>query len=67
MRIPDYCKCLWCNGTMVRRGATRIGFGINTFSLWCQNCGAIVIHAKDSSKTIDSFEITFSFQEESKK
>ena len=28
-------------------GATRMGAGVNSFSLWCDNCGAVVVHACD--------------------
>lgn len=64
MTIPNTCKCLWCNGTMERRGITQMGFGLNTFSLWCDKCGAIVIHVKHTSKKIKELNTEVKYQEE---
>lgn len=64
MRIPDTCKCLWCDGTMERRGVTQLGFGINTFSLWCTKCGAVNVHVTHTSKKIESLETKIKFKEE---
>lgn len=63
IKIPDECACMWCGGTMERRGITRVGSGVNTFSLWCQRCGAVVIHARDFNRKIESCDIQFNFEE----
>lgn len=63
VKIPNECDCLWCGGKMERRGVTRLGSGVNTFALWCSSCGAVVIHAHEYNRKIDSFEITFKMEE----
>ena len=63
MTIPDKCQCPWCNDTMERRGVTQLGFGLNTFSLWCNNCGAVVIHIRHSKKRIERIETDVKYKD----
>ena len=42
---------------MRRGGANRMGAGVNSFSLWCDNCGAVVVHACDFGKKITGYEV----------
>lgn len=39
-----------------------MGAGVNQFALWCDNCGAVTIHAKDFSRKIKGFSIEFNFE-----
>lgn len=63
VKIPNKCKCIWCGGTMERGGANYMGAGVNQFAMWCKNCGAVVIHAKDWRRKIKGFSINFEFEE----
>lgn len=36
-----------------------MGAGTNQFALWCENCGAVVIHAKNFYREISGFNIKF--------
>ena len=65
--IPNECDCIWCGSKMERRGANYMGSGVNQFVLWCDNCGAVVIHAKDFERKIDSVTCTFEFKDEEQK
>lgn len=47
VQIPNECTCIWCGSKMRLGGATRMGAGVNSFSLWCDNCGSVVVHACD--------------------
>ena len=38
-------------------GANRMGAGVNSFALWCDNCGAVVVHACDFGKKITGYEV----------
>ncbi len=62
--IPNKCTCMWCGGEMERRGITYMGAGTNTFALWCDNCGAVVIHSRNFDKKIRGFEIKWEYEEE---
>ena len=62
--IPDTTKCLWCGGEMQRKGSTHMGGGVNSFTLWCENCGAIAHHARDFHRKISSFDISYQFNNE---
>ena len=42
VQIPNECTCIWCGSKMRRGGANRMGAGVNSFALWCNNCGAAV-------------------------
>ena len=57
--MPNECDCIWCGSTMRRGGATYTGAGVNQCSLWCDKCGAVVIHAKDFGRKIEGFSIKF--------
>lgn len=59
VEIPNECKCIWCGETMKRGGANYMGAGVNQFALWCDNCGSVVIHAKEFGKKITSFTTKF--------
>ena len=61
VQIPNECKCMWCNGTMRRGGSTHLGAGVNQFTLWCEDCGAITIHAKNFGRKITGFSIQFDY------
>lgn len=61
VEIPNQCKCIWCGGEMERRGANYMGSGVNSFTMWCNNCGAIAHHARDFSRKISDFEIKYGF------
>ena len=63
VRIPNECDCIWCGSKMHRAGANYMGAGTNQFALWCENCGAVLIHAKNFSKKIDGFSINFTYKE----
>ena len=58
VRIPDTMPCPWCGKTMERKGATYIGSGINSYTLWCE-CGGIAHFAKDSDRPIHEIEILY--------
>ena len=46
------------DGSKMRRGgANRMGAGVNSFALWCDNCGAVVVHACDFGKKITGYEV----------
>lgn len=64
MTIPNTCDCIWCGSTMERKGPTYLGSGTNQFSLWCDNCGAVVIHAHNSARRITSIDMTFNCDKE---
>ena len=57
VQIPNECTCVWCGSKMKRGGAIRIGVGVNSFALWCDNCGAVVVHACDFGKKITGYEV----------
>lgn len=57
VQVPNECTCIWCGSKMRRGGANRMGAGVNSFALWCDNCGAVVIHACDFGKKITGYEI----------
>lgn len=59
VEIPNECDCIWCSGKMHRKGACYMGAGTNQFALWCENCGAVVIHAKNFYREISGFNIKF--------
>ena len=63
VEIPNESTCIWCGGNMHRGGGTFMGSGINSFTMWCENCGSITHHAKDSSRRISGFDIKFEFKE----
>lgn len=42
---------------MRRRDAIMMGTGVNSFALWCDNCGAVVIHACDFGKKITGYDV----------
>ncbi len=62
VQIPNECKCLWCGGNMERRGQCYMGGGVNQFALWCKDCGAVIIHAKNFGNKIRGFSIKFEFE-----
>lgn len=62
VRIPNECTCMWCGSKMERRGANYLGAGVNRFALWCDTCGAVVIHAKDFSRKIKGFSVKFDLE-----
>ena len=62
--IPNECNCIWCGGKMKRDGASYMGAGVNKFALWCDDCGAVVVHAKDFRRKINGFSVKFYFEEE---
>lgn len=57
VQIPNECTCIWCGSKMRRGGANRMGAGVNSFALWCSNCGAVVVHACDFGKKITGYEV----------
>ncbi len=57
VQIPNECTCIWCGSKMRRGGANRMGAGVNSFALWCDNCGAVAIHACDFEKKITGYEV----------
>ena len=57
VQIPNECTCIWCGSKMNRGGAIRIGVGVNSFALWCDNCGAVVVHACAFGKKITGYEV----------
>lgn len=63
VKIPNGCDCIWCGGKMERGGANYTGFGTNQFALWCKDCGAVVIHARNWGRKINGFSIKFEFEE----
>lgn len=56
-----YAGFLWC-GSKMKRGANRMGAGVNSFSLWCDNCGAVVVHACNFGKKITGYEVKWDVQ-----
>lgn len=61
--IPDECKCTWCGGKMERKGAINLGSGVNSFTLFCTQCGALVHHAHNSEHKITGFSIRYDLDE----
>lgn len=66
VQIPNECTCIWCGSKMQRRGVCRVGSGVNSFTLWCANCGAVIIHACDFSKKITGYEVKWDTEQTSK-
>lgn len=63
--IPDACDCIWCGGKMYQGGQIYLGSGTNQFALFCDNCGAVVIHTRHFSKKINGFSsIEYIFENE---
>lgn len=61
--IPTECICFYCGSTM-ERGFVSMGSGVNEVTYWCPKCGALSIHAKDSSnRKINEFSITYGFDD----
>lgn len=60
--IPDTIPCPWCGGTMERKGATHLGSGVNSYTMWCK-CGGIIHFAKDYDRPIKAFEITYKYKD----
>ena len=54
------------NANMRRGGANRMGAGVNSFALWCDNCGAVVVHACDFGKKITGYEVKWDVKQASK-
>ena len=42
---------------MKRAGANIMGSGVNSFALWCDNCGAVVVHACDFGKKLQDMRL----------
>ena len=57
VQIPNECTCIWCGSKMQRGGSNRMGAGVDSFALWCDNCGAVVVHACDFGKKITGYEV----------
>ena len=66
VKIPNKCTCIWCGSKMRRGGANRMGAGVNSFALWCDNCGAVVVHACDFGKKITGYEVKWDVKQASK-
>lgn len=62
--IPDECDCIWCGEKMHQSGQIYLGSDTNQFALFCNNCGAVVIHARNYSKKINMFSIKYIFENE---
>lgn len=63
MTIPNTCDCIWCGSIMERKGPSYFGSGTNSFTMWCNNCGAIAHFARNSSRKISSFNIEYKCDE----
>ena len=48
---------------MERKGPSYFGSGTNSFTMWCNNCGAIAHFARNSSRKISSFNIEYKCDE----
>ena len=66
VQIPNECTCIWCGSKMRRGGANRMGVGVNSFALWCDNCGAVVVHACDFGKKITGYEVKWDVKQAGK-
>lgn len=66
VQIPNECTCIWCGSKMRHGGANRMGAGVNSFALWCDNCGAVVVHACDFGKKITGYEVKWDVKQASK-
>lgn len=53
------CDCIWCGGTMYRSSKDYMHKDLKHFTLWCKDCGAVVIHAKNTGYGISGFSIKF--------
>lgn len=62
VQIPNECTCIWCGSKMRSGGQIRMGSGINSFSLWCDNCGAVVVHAHDFRRKITGYEVKWNVE-----
>lgn len=62
VEVPNECGCLWCGGIMRRDGAAYVGCGVNSFTMWCKNCGAITIHAKHHNRKIAGYSIKYEYE-----
>lgn len=63
VKIPNECDCIWCGSKMKRGGDLIMGSGVNQFALWCNNCGAVLIHAKEYGRKINGCSIKFEFDD----
>lgn len=67
-KILNNDDCKWCGGkgTMERKGPCYMGGGVNQYTLWCKNCGAVAIHALNFSRRIEGYKITWDYGDDSK-
>ena len=47
---------------MFRQGQFYMGAGANQFALFCDNCGAVTIHAHDFNRKINGFSIEYVYE-----
>lgn len=64
MKTPNQPKCPWCEGTMEKRGISRLGSGLNYFSMWCTKCNAVAFHVNPGTKKIESIDHEIHYKEE---
>ena len=64
MTIPEKMKCVWCNGTMYCNGPVKLGSGINSFTMFCSDCGAVAHFAKNSDREIGGVVVHYMYKEE---
>ena len=60
--IPLDIQCFWCNGHM-KRGTCRTGFGIDTVTYFCEDCGAVSHFAVSDRVKISSIEVEYKASE----
>lgn len=63
IKINNTAKCMWCGSEMQMKGDSYFGSGINSFTYFCDTCGAITINAKDSKKKIKGYSIEYKFED----
>ena len=63
VKIPNECTCIWCGSKMRQAGPIHMGAGVNSFALWCNNCGAVTVHARDFGKKITGYEVKWNVEQ----
>lgn len=63
MSIPNQQPCPWCGDTMERRGMTRLGADVNSYTMWCDACGAIQHNAICFGSKINGIEYKYDFKD----
>lgn len=62
VKIPNTCTCIWCGGTMERRGSTILGAPPCCVSLFCTRCNGVTVHINPGVKKIHRIEHNIQYE-----